>query len=460
MLACCLPLTVGTFIGYGFMKALDIGLTVATLPVMVLAVGIGVDYAFYIYNRLQLHLADGQPIVKALEQSILEVGTATIFTAITLAVGVATWSFSDLKFQADMGKLLAFMFMINMVMAMTVLPAFAVWLERWFPRRSPGARAGLAESLRVSDVEGTGTCCSRCGTAAVQRDGRAGTADANKPLEPTPAGHRPIAGQAMMLGAAWAGQRVVAVGEQGIVLLSDDRGRTSRQARSVPVSSTLTAVAFADARHGWAVGHWGVILASSDGGEHWGIQRMDIAEDRPLFAVHFFDAEHGVAVGLWSLVLTTADGGKTWTERTLEPPPGDKADLNLLGLFADDHGRLYATAERGMVLHSTDRGAAGAICTGYKGSFWSGIASPTAVCSSAASAAACTAVPTADSSGRLSSSTARVRSPTSPPLVGTMLLVGLDGLTASSKDAGSTSRSRCARSYSDRRIGCRRREPG
>jgi predicted RND superfamily exporter protein len=143
VLACCLPLTVGTFIGYWFMKALDIGLTVATLPVMVLAVGIGVDYAFYIYNRLQLHLAAGEPIVKALEHSILEVGTATIFTAITLAIGVATWSFSELKFQADMGKLLAFMFMVNMVMAMTALPAFAVWLEKLFPRKGPVRAPGL-----------------------------------------------------------------------------------------------------------------------------------------------------------------------------------------------------------------------------------------------------------------------------------------------------------------------------
>jgi len=142
MLACCLPLTIGTFIGYWFMKELQIGLTVATLPVMVLAVGIGVDYAFYIYNRLQWHLSRGEEIVPSLEQSILEVGTATIFTAITLAIGVATWSFSALKFQADMGKLLSFMFMVNLVMAMTVLPAFAVWLERLFPRRGP-VRAGL-----------------------------------------------------------------------------------------------------------------------------------------------------------------------------------------------------------------------------------------------------------------------------------------------------------------------------
>lgn len=135
VIACCLPLTVGTSIGYWFMKSFDIGLTVATLPVMVLAVGIGVDYAFYIYNRLQAHLAAGEPIVAALEASILEVGMATIFTAITLAIGVATWSFSALKFQADMGKLLAFMFIVNCVMAMTALPALAVVLEMLFPRR-------------------------------------------------------------------------------------------------------------------------------------------------------------------------------------------------------------------------------------------------------------------------------------------------------------------------------------
>lgn len=145
MIACCLPLTVATFIGYWFMKELKIGLTVATLPVMVLAVGIGVDYAFYIYNRLQFHLAKGQPIVKALEHAILEVGMATIFTAITLALSVATWAFSELKFQADMGKLLAFMFIVNLVMAMTALPALAVWLERLFPRRGPVRGFGILD---------------------------------------------------------------------------------------------------------------------------------------------------------------------------------------------------------------------------------------------------------------------------------------------------------------------------
>jgi predicted RND superfamily exporter protein len=135
VIACCLPLTVATFVGYWFMKALDIGLTVATLPVMVLAVGIGVDYAFYIYNRLQLYLADGLDIVSSFRRALAETGIATIFTALTLSVGVATWVFSPLKFQADMGLLLAFMFMLNMLMAITLLPALAVVIDTVIPRK-------------------------------------------------------------------------------------------------------------------------------------------------------------------------------------------------------------------------------------------------------------------------------------------------------------------------------------
>jgi uncharacterized protein len=136
-IACCVPLTLSSFLGYWFMKELGIGLTVATLPVMVLAVGIGVDYAFYIYNRLQFHLAHGTEIVAAFKHSLIEVGVATIFTALTLSIGIATWSFSALKFQADMGLLLTFMFMVNMLMAITLLPALAVVIDTLVPRTGP-----------------------------------------------------------------------------------------------------------------------------------------------------------------------------------------------------------------------------------------------------------------------------------------------------------------------------------
>tara|TARA_R110002110_G_scaffold9547_2_gene46915 strand:- start:464 stop:2818 length:2355 start_codon:yes stop_codon:yes gene_type:complete len=137
VIACCLPLTFATFFGYWFMEVLQIGLTIATLPVMVLAVGIGVDYAFYIYNRIQFHLAEGKHITECFQEALLETGMATFFTAITLAIGVSTWAFSALKFQADMGLLLTFMFMVNMVMAVTVLPALAVVLDMIFPRKAP-----------------------------------------------------------------------------------------------------------------------------------------------------------------------------------------------------------------------------------------------------------------------------------------------------------------------------------
>ncbi|PKQ03424.1 MAG: RND transporter [Alphaproteobacteria bacterium HGW-Alphaproteobacteria-12] len=144
VIACCLPLTFGTFFGYWFMEVLQIGLTVATLPVMVLAVGIGVDYAYYIYNRIPYYMGEGMNVSDAFRQALLETGMATFFTAITLAVGVSTWAFSDLKFQADMGLLLSFMFMVNMIMAITVLPALAVTLHRWFPRKYSGVRASSA----------------------------------------------------------------------------------------------------------------------------------------------------------------------------------------------------------------------------------------------------------------------------------------------------------------------------
>ena len=136
-ICCCVPLTLATFLGYWFMEELEIGLKVATLPVMVLAVGLGVDYAFYIYNRLQFHLAEGLDITDSFKQSMFETGMAVVFTAITLAVGVSTWTFSPLKFQADMGLLLTFMFLTNMIMAITVLPAIAVVLDMVFPRRTP-----------------------------------------------------------------------------------------------------------------------------------------------------------------------------------------------------------------------------------------------------------------------------------------------------------------------------------
>ena len=204
-----------------------------------------------------------------------------------------------------------------------------------------------------------------------------GLAAAQEPLAlaQQPARISAFATSATILAANRADAKLVAVGDHGTVLLSDDGGHNFRQAQSVPTRVSLTGVSFSDAQHGWAVGQWGTILVTEDGGEHWQLQRTDTSTDRPLFAIHAIDRQHAVAVGLWSLILATADGGATWEARTPpSPPDGGRADRNLLGMFASGD-TLYVPAERGLVLVSSDAGNSWRyLDTGYRGSFWAGIA--------------------------------------------------------------------------------------
>lgn len=205
-----------------------------------------------------------------------------------------------------------------------------------------------------------------------------GAAQLRPQMHILPAERVPGAVTARMLSATLAGARLVAVGDHGVVLLSDDGGRTFRQAHSVPVSSALTGVSFADAHQGWAVGHWGVVLHTSDGGESWTLQRSDLLNDQPLFSVYFTTLQEGWAVGLWSLMLHTTDGGAHWNPVQLPPPPGShKADRNLYRIFGNSRGELYIACEQGHVLRSTDSGQTWSyLNTGYAGSFWSGVALP------------------------------------------------------------------------------------
>lgn len=190
--------------------------------------------------------------------------------------------------------------------------------------------------------------------------------------------HRPTIDHTLLLGVARAGDRIVAVGEHGAVVLSDDAGKTFRHAKKVPVQATLTAVHFADAQKGWAVGHWGIILVTQDGGENWTLQHVDTAQDQPLFAVHFSDAQNGLAVGLWSMMMRTTDGGATWQQVAVPPRAQErKADRNLFSIFSDKKGVIYVTSESGQVLVSPDTGKSWRyLDTGYEGSLWCGIALP------------------------------------------------------------------------------------
>ena len=223
----------------------------------------------------------------------------------------------------------------------------------------------------------------------------AGFAD---PLDtPAPKTERPAA--AAYNALARAGQRLVAVGQRGHVVLSDDQGLSWTQA-DVPVGSDLAAVRFASATRGWAAGHDGVVLTTQDGGRSWARQLdgrqvgqlmrrqhadgpaalaaeaaryADQGADKPFLDVWFEDADTGWAVGAFNLIVRTEDAGRTWQswfDRTDNP----KA-LNLYGI-GSAHGTLYAVGEQGLVLR-LDRASRRwvALPVPYKGGFFGVIGS-------------------------------------------------------------------------------------
>ncbi len=123
-----IPLAIVSILCEALMPMLGIGLKVSTLPVIALGVGVGVDYGIYLYDRIKEDLEAGKDLATAFFDALRDRGTAMIFTAVTMTLGVATWAMSALKFQADMGILLAFMFFLNMVGAVFLLPALGAFL--------------------------------------------------------------------------------------------------------------------------------------------------------------------------------------------------------------------------------------------------------------------------------------------------------------------------------------------
>ncbi|MDR5739384.1 MULTISPECIES: YCF48-related protein [unclassified Caballeronia] len=209
-----------------------------------------------------------------------------------------------------------------------------------------------------------------------------------------------VAGQPAM-AVARAGKRLVAAGMRGLIVMSDDEGKTWKQA-AVPVRSDLLALSFPSARQGWAVGHDGVVLHSADGGESWTrqidgriaatslpayykarIARGDTSvqpfldqltlnyrngASLPLLSVWFRDEQHGLAVGPFGMAIATEDGGNRWE------PILDRFDnpqfLHLNGVFGQG-GEIYVAAEQGAVFRlDAASGKFVAVRTGYAGSFF------------------------------------------------------------------------------------------
>jgi predicted RND superfamily exporter protein len=128
VLCIILPLALTSVLGQALMTYLGIGVKVATLPVIALGVGIGVDYGIYIFSRLETYLYRGLNLHDAYFETLKTTGKAVSFTGLTLAIGVATWVWSPIKFQGDMGLMLTFMFVMNMFGALILLPALVHFL--------------------------------------------------------------------------------------------------------------------------------------------------------------------------------------------------------------------------------------------------------------------------------------------------------------------------------------------
>ncbi|GGO76456.1 RND transporter [Marinobacterium nitratireducens] len=150
-LCAVLPLMLTSILCEALMVALGIGVKVATLPVIALGVGIGVDYALYVMSMLLAFRRNGSSLSEAYYQALVSTGKVVMLTGVTLAIGVVTWLFSPIKFQADMGILLAFMFVWNMLGALILLPALAHFLlPEVRPLSSPKATGDAASTDDLS----------------------------------------------------------------------------------------------------------------------------------------------------------------------------------------------------------------------------------------------------------------------------------------------------------------------
>ena len=130
MLCIVIPLAAVSVLAYALMSILEIGLKVSTLPVVALGVGVGVDYGIYVFGRIHGYLREGMSFAQAYERTLATAGAGVMLTGLTLAAGVATWIVAPLQFQADMGMILMFMFLVNMAGAVILLPALGAWLFR------------------------------------------------------------------------------------------------------------------------------------------------------------------------------------------------------------------------------------------------------------------------------------------------------------------------------------------
>jgi photosystem II stability/assembly factor-like uncharacterized protein len=182
------------------------------------------------------------------------------------------------------------------------------------------------------------------------------------------------AAKATLLDLAQVGERLVAVGERGHILLSDDLGRSWRQTRAVPTRATLACIHATDGRRVWAAGHGGVILRSDDAGETWSLAAGLADGPDVLLAIRVETDGRGLAVGSYGLAWSTADAGKSWARKTLIE--GEAGEKHMNRIFATRTGKWLIAAEGGQILGSADGSSWATVSTPYKGSLWTGLQLP------------------------------------------------------------------------------------
>ncbi len=204
---------------------------------------------------------------------------------------------------------------------------------------------------------------------------------------PRPAEHARLADHSLLIALATAGKRLVAVGDRGVIVYSDDRGTSWEQARAVPVQALLTGVCFFDSTHGVAVGHDLVILTTVDAGRTWQLAHYDPAAQRPLLDVWCGAGGHAIAVGAYSAQLISEDAGVHWSERKFAPVPppaapgakasaadtdaGNAGGFHLNRIVAASASQLYIAGEAGHLYRSDDAGHTWReLNSPYEGSFF------------------------------------------------------------------------------------------
>lgn len=178
---------------------------------------------------------------------------------------------------------------------------------------------------------------------------------AEKPVattKPRPSEIMPLAARSPMLGLVNTGKHLVAVGDRGQILVSNN-GRNWAQVPT-PVRAPLTAVNFVDDMNGWAVGHDATILHTADGGRTWVLQHFNAELEKPYLSVRFLDANNGFAVGAYGMASITSDGGKTWIDLDAPAIRGDEVHLN--DIIKLGNGNLLIAGEQGMIGLSADNG--------------------------------------------------------------------------------------------------------